>query len=106
MFELNTSFPLINQAKNSINYFTPMASLRFNPGDMKDYSSSDRSVNVSSIFDINRLAIDDSFEEGKSLTIGFDYKRTKLNDINKFLRQKLQLFIGIRGIYSVNQRYK
>ena len=33
---------------------------------MKDYSSSDRSVNVSSIFDINRLAIDDSFEEGKS----------------------------------------
>ncbi len=89
IFELNTSFPLVNQAKNSINYFTPMASLRLNPGDMKDYSSSDRSVNVSSIFDINRLAIDDSFEEGKSLTLGFDYKRTKLNDINKFFEAKI-----------------
>ena len=89
IFELNTSFPLINQAKNSITYFTPMASLRLNPGDMKDYSSSDRSVNVSSIFDINRLAIDDSFEEGKSLTLGFDYKRTKLNDINKFFEAKI-----------------
>ena len=89
IFELNTSFPLINQAKNSTTYFTPMASLRLNPGDMKDYSSSDRSVNVSSIFDINRLAIDDSFEEGKSLTLGFDYKRTKLNDINKFFEAKI-----------------
>ena len=89
IFELNTSFPLVNQAKNSTNYLTPMASLRFNPGDMKDYSSSDRSVNVSSIFDINRLAIDDSFEEGKSLTLGFDYKRTKLNDINKFFEAKI-----------------
>ena len=66
-----------------------MASFRLNPEDMKDYSSSDRSVNVSSIFDINRLAIDDSFEEGKSLTIGFDYKRTKLNDINKFFEAKI-----------------
>ena len=89
IIELNTSFPLINQAKNSTNYFTPIASFRFNPGDMKDYSSSDRSVNVSNIFEINRLAIDDSFEEGKSLTLGFDYKRTKLNDINKFFEAKI-----------------
>ena len=89
IFEFNTSLPLINQTKNSTNYFTPMASLRLNPGDMKDYSSSDRSVNVSSIFDINRLAIDDSFEEGKSLTFGFDYKKTTLNDINKFFKAKI-----------------
>ena len=89
LFEFNTSLPLINQAKNSTNYFTPKASIRFNPGDMKDYSSSDRSVNVNNIFKINRLAIDDSFEEGKSLTLGFDYKRTKLNDINKFFEAKI-----------------
>ena len=56
---------------------------------MKDYTSSDRSINVDSIFDINRLAIDDSFEEGKSLTLGVDYKKTKLNDINKFFEAKI-----------------
>ena len=56
---------------------------------MKDYNSSDRSLNVDSIFDINRLAIDDSFEEGKSLTLGVEYKKTDLNEINKFFEAKI-----------------
>ena len=68
---------------------TPKASIRFNPGDMKDHSSKERSLNVDGIFDINRLAIDDSFEEGKSLTLGLEYKKTKLNDINKFFEAKI-----------------
>ena len=89
IFELNTSLPMINQTENTTNYFTPKASIRFNPGDMKDYSSNERSINVDGIFDINRLAIDDSFEEGKSLTLGLDYKKTKLNDINKFFEAKI-----------------
>ncbi len=89
IFELNTSLPLINQTEVSTNYLTPKASVRFNPGDMKDYSSNERSINVDGIFDINRLAIDDSFEEGKSLTLGLEYKKTKLNDINKFFEAKI-----------------
>ena len=89
IFELNTSLPMINKTERNINYLTPKASIRFNPGDMKDYTSSDRSINVDGIFDINRLAIDDSFEEGKSLTLGVDYKKTKLNDINKFFEAKI-----------------
>ena len=89
IFELNTSLPMINQTEKNINYLTPKASIRFNPGDMKDYTSSDRSINVDSIFDINRLALDDSFEEGKSLTLGVEYKKTKLNDINKFFEAKI-----------------
>ena len=89
IFELNTSLPMINQTERSVNYLTPKASIRFNPGDMKDYTSSDRSINVDGIFDINRLAIDDSFEEGKSLTLGVEYKKTKLNDINKFFEAKI-----------------
>ena len=89
ILELNTSLPMMNQTENSINYFTPKASIRFNPGDMKDYNSSDRSINVDSIFDINRLAIDDSFEEGKSLTLGVEYKKTDLNEINKFFEAKI-----------------
>ena len=80
---------MINQTENNINYFTPKASIRFNPSDMKNYSSSDRSINVDGIFDINRLAIDDSFEEGKSLTLGLEYKKNKLNDINNFFEAKI-----------------
>ena len=89
VLELNTSLPMINQTEKNTNYLTPKASIRFNPGDMKDYTSSDRSINVDGIFDINRLAIDDSFEEGKSLTLGVEYKKTKLNDINKFFEAKI-----------------
>ncbi len=89
IFELNTSLPMINQTERNINYLTPKASIRFNPGDMKDYTSSDRSINVDGIFDINRLAIDDSFEEGKSLTLGIEYKKTKLDDINKYFEAKI-----------------
>ena len=86
--EFNTSLPMINQKKENLSYLTPKASIRFNPGDMKDYSSSERSIGIDGIFDINRLAIDDSFEEGKSLTLGLEYKKTKLNDINRFFEAK------------------
>ena len=89
ILEFNTSLPMMKQTENNINYFTPKASIRLNPGDMKDYNSSDRSLNVDSIFDINRLAIDDSFEEGKSLTLGVEYKKTDLNEINKFFEAKI-----------------
>ena len=89
IFELNSSLPLINKTNKSFNYLTPKASLRFNPGEMKDYNSNDRSINVDSIFDINRLAIDDSFEAGESLTLGLDYKKTSISDINKFFEAKI-----------------
>ena len=89
IFELNSSLPLITKDNNTLSYLTPKASLRINPGEMKDYSSNDRSINVDGIFDINRLSIDDSFEKGKSLTLGLDYKKTSISDINKFFEAKI-----------------
>ena len=75
ILELNSSFPMISESLTSSNYLTPKISFRLNPGDMKDYSSSERKVNVNNIFEINRLGIDDSFEEGKSITVGLNYKK-------------------------------
>ena len=37
---------------------------------MKDYSSSERQITTDNIFSNNRLGIEDTFESGKSLTIG------------------------------------
>ena len=42
---------------------------------MKNHSNTDRKINMSNIFDINRLGLDDSFESGKSITVGIDYKK-------------------------------
>ena len=89
IFEFNSSLPMINKTENSINYLTPKVSFRFNPGDMKNYSDTDRKISVNNIFDINRLGIDDSFEEGKSLTMGLDFKKTNILNINKFFEAKL-----------------
>ena len=96
LIEMNSSLPLVNQNEKSINYLTPKASIRFNPGDMKDYSTSDRSINVDGIFDVDRLGLDDSFEEGKSLTLGVEYKKTNISDINKYFEAKLQLSTEIK----------
>ena len=39
-FELVSSLPLLKKNNQNFNYITPKLSLRFNPGDMKDYSTS------------------------------------------------------------------
>ena len=86
---LNSKYPLIKQNKDSINYLTPKILLKLNPSDMKDYATSDRTINVDNIFNINRLGISDTLETGKSLTLGIDYKKEKFDNYNKFFEFKL-----------------
>ena len=89
IFNLNSSYPLLKQSEKSINYLTPKILLRLNPSNMKDHSLSDKTINVDNIFSKNRLGIGDSFESGRSLTLGIDYKREDINDINNFFSIKL-----------------
>ncbi len=89
LVEFNSSLPLINMNEKNVDYLTPKISFRFNPGDMKNYSDSDRFVHVDNIFNVDRLGLDDSFEAGKSLTIGLDYKKNDLSEINKFFEAKI-----------------
>jgi LPS-assembly protein len=56
---------------------------------MKDESAKDRGIDVSNIFNIDRMNIGDSFEPGKSLTLGIDYKKENINEINKYFELKL-----------------
>ena len=56
---------------------------------MKNYNTENRKINTSNIFSIDRLGLDDTFEEGKSLTVGLDYKKEALEDINKFFEFKI-----------------
>ncbi len=83
------SLPLAKTNEKYFNTITPKISLRTNPSDMKNYSSSDREINTSNIFSIDRLGLDDSFEEGESLTLGLDYRKETLKNINKFFEFNL-----------------
>ncbi len=90
IFEFGSSFPLIKSENNeTLNSITPKISLRYNPSNMKNYSTENRTVNTDNIFSINRLGIGDSFEAGKSLTLGVDYRKENINDIDKFFEFKL-----------------
>ena len=40
---------------------------------MKNYSNENRLITTDNIFDINRLGISDSYESGKSLTLGIRF---------------------------------
>ena len=48
-------------------------SFRLNPSDMKNYSNSNNKINVNNIFAVNRLGFSDTFETGKSFTLGLDF---------------------------------
>ena len=96
LFEANTSLPLEKKTKDSYNYLTPKFSARFNPGDMKNHSSASNDINVGNIFSVDRFGLGDSYESGKSLTIGIDYrketnvqKNVSLDEVNKYFELKL-----------------
>ena len=89
IFEMNSSLPLGKDDSISEYLIEPKISFRINPGDMKNYKSTKRIINADNIFSINRLGITDSFEAGKSLTMGIKYKKTNLEDINKYFEAKI-----------------
>ena len=88
IYEINTKYPLFKDSEFNSNYITPKMSFRLNPSDMKNYSTESRLITTDNIFDINRLGISDSYESGKSLTLGIDYKKEKKEDIEKYLEIK------------------
>ncbi|MBD1170586.1 LPS-assembly protein LptD [Pelagibacterales bacterium SAG-MED02] len=89
IFEMSSSLPMIKYGEMFNDYIEPKISFRFNPSDMKDHSNSSRKINTSNIFEINRLGLADTFEEGKSLTIGFEYKKERIENINNYFGFKV-----------------
>ena len=89
IINLESSLPLIKSDKEYSNSLIPKISFRYNPTDMKDYSDSDRYIDTNNVFSLNRLSISDSYESGQSLTIGVDYKKETIDDINKFFEFNL-----------------
>ena len=89
IFEAVSSFPLINRGENYNDYLNPKLSLRINPSDMKGYKNESRQINTKNIFNVNRLGLIDTLESGQSLTLGVDYKKEKISDINKYFEFNL-----------------
>ena len=89
IFELQSSFPLSKINENYINFLNPRLSLRINPSEMKNYNNENRRINNDNIFSLDRLGLIDTLEAGKSLTLGIDYKKEKIDNINKYFELSL-----------------
>ena len=89
ILEFQSSFPLTKIDKNFINFLNPKLSLRVNPSDMKNYTQENRRINNDNVFNINRLGLLDTLESGQNLTLGLDYKKEKIDNINKYFELNL-----------------
>ena len=87
--DYNSSFPLIKDELNFKKFLIPKLKIKINPSDMKNYSETDRKINVLNIFSNNRLGLTDSIESGHSLTLGIDYKKESKKDFDKYFDIKL-----------------
>ena len=110
ILEMNTSYPLMKELDDSVNTLIPKLSLRFNPSDMKNYKDEDRRININNLFDIERLGYTDTLETGKSVTLGLDFKKESLEDINNYFELKLgtvfrdEFETNIPNKTSINQK--
>ena len=89
IFEIVSSYPLIEKNELFMNYLNPKLSIRVNPSDMKSYNDVNRQINTENIFNIDRLGLIDTLESGQNLTLGLDYKKEKINEINKYFELSL-----------------
>ena len=89
IFEFISSYPLIDINENYTNYINPKISLRINPSSMKSYKNKNRQINNDNLFNIDRLGLIDTLESGQNLTLGLEYKKENINDINKYFEFKL-----------------
>ncbi len=101
IYEINTKFPLIKEMNKNINYLTPKLSFRINPSDMKNHSTSGGLITTDNAFSINRLGLSDSFESGKSLTLGLDYRKENKDDIDQYLEVKFATILRDTPEYKI-----
>ena len=101
IFEIVSSYPLIEKNEFFMNYLNPKLSIRVNPSDMKSYNDVNRQINTENIFNIDRLGLIDTLESGQNLTLGLDYKKEKINEINKYFELSLAKVIRTKSNNNV-----
>ena len=101
ILEMQSSLPLTKIDENFINFLNPKFSLRINPSDMKNYADKNRRINNDNIFNLDRLGLIDTLESGQNLTLGIDYKKERIDDINKYFELKIATILRTEDNKSI-----
>ena len=98
----NASFPLQKNNINSLNTLIPKLSFRISPHDMKNHSSTGRTVDINNVFSNNRLSLGDSFEGGESLTLGVDFKKERVKELDKVTEIEEYFDFKLATVFRLN----
>jgi len=82
-YAYNASLPLSKRTPRTFNTLEPKLSLRFSPHDMKNNTDTTRRIDVNNIFLSDRLNLDNSLETGESITLGLNFTKEKINQVNE-----------------------
>ena len=81
-----------NLINKSIQSFTPKILLRYAPGHMRDVKGG--RLNYSNLFDLNKVKQIDVLEPGLSTSVGFEYKKNKLDKSGSIGSEKHSFKLG------------
>jgi LPS-assembly protein len=82
-YAYNASLPLSKKTPRTFNTLEPKLSLRFSPHEMKNNTDTGRRIDVNNIFLSDRLNLDNSLETGESITLGLNFTKEKINEVNE-----------------------
>ena len=75
IIQFNSKLPLIKENDNYISKLTPVIAAKFNPSSKnKNISETNKFIDYSNIYSVNRLGSSAILEGGNSITIGNEYK--------------------------------
>lgn len=93
LIEFNSSLPMISLDNEFKNNFDPKLSIRYSPVKINNYSESEKKIDIANLFEIERLGLNEAHEPGASLTVGLDYKKESLKNINRYFQTKIGTII-------------
>ena len=89
LFQFNSSFPLIKEMDNQQNVLKPKISLKIAPNDTKNLRSDTNRLDVNNLFNLDRVASNDTLEGGVSLAYGNDFTIIDKDNSRQILSLKL-----------------
>ena len=101
-YTYNMSLPMVKKNTESFNTLEPKLSLRFSPHEMKKHSALSRRINIDNIFSSNRLSLSDSFEGGESITLGLNFKKEKINTIDKITEVEKYIDFKLASVFRLD----
>ena len=88
-YQFNSKMPLMKKNENHQKIFTPKISLKISPQHTKDDRNDDSRVDINNIYSLNRLADNDTVEDGFSLTYGSEYSVAQNDTLKEIFNFKI-----------------